>query len=75
MKALMSVASGGPETLVYGDAPDPVAGPGELLVAIRACSVNFPDVLVIEDKYQFKPQRPFHRAAKSLAWSKRLVRA
>lgn len=59
MKALMSVASGGPETLVYGDAPDPVAGPGELLVAIKACSVNFPDVLVIEDKYQFKPQRPF----------------
>ena len=59
MKSLMSIAPGGPETLVLQDVPDPVAGPGELLIAIKACSVNFPDVLVIEDKYQFKPTRPF----------------
>ena len=34
-------------------------GRGELLVRVRACSINFPDVLIIEDKYQLKPQRPF----------------
>jgi NADPH2:quinone reductase len=38
---------------------DPVPGPGELLVRVRACAINFPDVLIIEDKYQLKPQRPF----------------
>ena len=39
--------------------PDPVPRPGEVLVAVEACGVNFPDVLIIEDKYQFRPQRPF----------------
>ncbi len=59
MKALLSKSAGGPETLVLEDVADPVAGPGQILVAIKACSVNFPDVLVIEDKYQFRPERPF----------------
>ena len=59
MKALLSHAPGGPETLQLADIPDPVAGPGELLVRIHACAVNYPDVLIIEDKYQFKPPRPF----------------
>lgn len=59
MKALLSKASGGPETLVLEDVADPVAGPGQILVAVKACSVNYPDVLIIEDKYQFKPPRPF----------------
>jgi NADPH:quinone reductase-like Zn-dependent oxidoreductase len=38
---------------------DPAAGRGQVVVAVRACSINYPDVLVIEDKYQFKPERPF----------------
>ena len=59
MKALLSVATGGPETLVMSDIEAPVAGPGQLLVAVKACAVNYPDVLIIEDKYQFKPARPF----------------
>ena len=59
MKALLSKAAGGPETLVLEDVADPVAGPGQVLVAVKACSVNYPDVLIIEDKYQFKPPRPF----------------
>jgi NADPH:quinone reductase-like Zn-dependent oxidoreductase len=41
------------------EVPEPKPGPGELLVRVRACSINFPDVLIIEDKYQLKPQRPF----------------
>lgn len=59
MKALLSTAPGGPETLTIGDLPDPVAGPGQVVVSVKACAINFPDVLIIEDKYQFKPPRPF----------------
>ena len=59
MKALLSHEPGGQETLRLEDVPEPIAGPGELLVRVRACSMNFPDVLIIEDKYQLKPQRPF----------------
>jgi NADPH:quinone reductase-like Zn-dependent oxidoreductase len=59
MKALLSVAPGGPETLVLQDLPDPVVGPGELLVRVRAAAINYPDVLIIEDKYQMRPPRPF----------------
>ncbi|HEY5289569.1 MAG TPA: NADPH:quinone oxidoreductase family protein [Caulobacteraceae bacterium] len=59
MKALLSVEVGGPETLVIKDVPSPEAKPGWAVVSIKACGVNFPDVLIIEDKYQFKPPRPF----------------
>ncbi len=59
MKALLSKSVGGPETLVLEDVAAPVAGPGEMLVDVKACSINFPDTLIIEDKYQFKPERPF----------------
>ena len=59
MRALLSKAPGGPETLEIGELPEPVAGAGEVVVAVKACAINYPDVLIIEDKYQFKPQRPF----------------
>jgi NADPH:quinone reductase len=59
VKALLSAAPGGPETLELTELPDPVAGPGQLLVKVKACAINYPDVLIIEDKYQFKPPRPF----------------
>jgi len=59
MRALLSKAPGGPETLVIDELPDPVADEGQVVVAVKACSINYPDVLIIEDKYQFKPQRPF----------------
>ncbi len=59
MKALLSKSPGGPETLVLEDMADPVAGTGELLVSVKACAVNYPDVLIIEDKYQIRPERPF----------------
>ena len=59
MKALLSNSPGGPETLELTDLPDPSPGPGQLLVRVRACAINYPDVLIIEDKYQFKPPRPF----------------
>ena len=59
MRALLSKASGGPETLILSELPDPVAAPGQVVIAVKACAINFPDVLIIEDKYQFKPERPF----------------
>src|SRR6201991_4467826 len=59
MKALLSKATGGPETLVLEDVPSPEAKPGHAVISVKAVGVNFPDVLIIEDKYQFKPARPF----------------
>ena len=59
MRAVLSKAVGGPETLVVEQIADPVPGRGEALVAVKAVGVNFPDTLIIEDRYQFKPERPF----------------
>lgn len=59
MKALLSVELGGPDTLVLSDIDAPTAGPGQVLIDVHAASVNFPDVLIIEDLYQVKPPRPF----------------
>jgi NADPH:quinone reductase-like Zn-dependent oxidoreductase len=59
MKALLSHEPGGPETLSLENVRDPEVSEGELLVRIRAAALNYPDVLLIEDKYQLKPIRPF----------------
>lgn len=59
MKAMLSVAVGGPETLELTEMADPTPGKGELLIRVRAAGVNFPDTLMIRDLYQMKPQRPF----------------
>jgi NADPH:quinone reductase-like Zn-dependent oxidoreductase len=59
VRALLSAQPGGPDTLRLAEIDDPAVGPGELLVRVRACAINYPDVLIIEDKYQLKPPRPF----------------
>lgn len=59
MKALMSTRPAPPEELELIETADPVAGEGEVVIAVKAAGVNFPDALIIEDKYQFKPERPF----------------
>ncbi|MDF2901706.1 MAG: NADPH:quinone oxidoreductase [Phenylobacterium sp.] len=59
MKAVLSKVTGGPETLVVEDIPSPEAKPGHAVISVKAVGVNFPDVLMIEDKYQSKPPRPF----------------
>jgi NADPH:quinone reductase-like Zn-dependent oxidoreductase len=59
MRALLSKQVGGPETLTIDELPDPTAKAGEVIVAVKACAINYPDVIIIEDKYQFKPPRPF----------------
>ena len=59
MKALRSHAVGGPETLTLDEIDPPVPAAGQVLVAVRACAINFPDTLMIRDMYQFKPPRPY----------------
>ena len=59
MRAVLSKVTGGPETLVVEDIPSPEAKPGHAVISVKAVGVNFPDVLMIEDKYQSKPPRPF----------------
>jgi NADPH:quinone reductase-like Zn-dependent oxidoreductase len=59
MKALRTHAVGGPESLTLDEVEVPTPGPGQVLVAVKACAVNFPDTLMIRDLYQFKPQRPY----------------
>jgi NADPH2:quinone reductase len=59
MKAILCKQFGPPESLVYEELPSPKAGPGEVIVSVKAASVNFPDVLIIQNKYQFKPPLPF----------------
>ena len=59
MRAIVANAIGSPEDLTIEDLPDPVPGPGEVLVDMKATAVNFPDLLVIEGKYQIIPPHPF----------------
>ncbi len=59
MKAVVCKQFGPPDSLVVEDLPSPRAGPGEVVLSVRAASVNFPDVLIIQNKYQFKPPLPF----------------
>ena len=63
MKALLCKSFGPPESLVLEDVPSPEAGPGKVVVSVRGCSLNFPDLLVIQDKYQYKPPLPFSPGA------------
>ncbi len=59
MKAVVCTAWGGPDSLELQELPDPVPGPGQVVIDVMAAGVNFPDVLIIQGKYQFKPALPF----------------
>jgi NADPH2:quinone reductase len=59
MKALLCTAWGGPEALGIGELPSPSPGSGDILVGIRACGLNFADTLMIQGKYQERPDFPF----------------
>lgn len=49
----------GVEALQWKELPTPTPGPGEVLIAIEAASLNFPDLLIVQNKYQMKPALPF----------------
>lgn len=59
MKAILCTQYGGPELLNHTEIKDPEIGETEVLIEVAACAVNFPDVLIIQNKYQFKPELPF----------------
>jgi len=63
MKAVVCKAWGGPETLVVEEVTLADPGPGEVRIRVRAAGVNFPDVLIIQNKYQMKPALPFSPGA------------
>jgi len=59
MKAMLCTHYGPPEELELRELPSPKAGKGQAVITVKACGVNFPDVLLIQDKYQFRPPLPF----------------
>ncbi|MFZ6686160.1 NADPH:quinone oxidoreductase family protein [Undibacterium sp. SXout11W] len=59
MKAVVCKSWGAPETLEIIDLPELIPGFGEVGIKVKAAGVNFPDVLIIQNKYQFKPELPF----------------
>jgi NADPH2:quinone reductase len=63
MQALLCTRIGTPDDLVFTELPDPVPGPGEVCITVRAVSLNFFDTLIIANKYQIKPALPFSPGA------------
>ncbi len=59
MKAVIANEFGLPDTLQIKETPSPIPAADEVLINVKACGVNFPDVLIIQNKYQFKPTLPF----------------
>ena len=59
MKALQCVELGGVDKLEINEISCPDVGPGQILIDVKAASVNFPDVLMIQGLYQFQPPLPF----------------
>lgn len=59
MRAAVCPEHGRPEVVRIEDRPSPEVGPGQVRVAVRAASVNFPDVLVCANEYQIKVPAPF----------------
>ena len=59
MRAIRCNRYGPPESLTVEELPDLAPQAGEVVIDVKAASVNFPDVLIIENKYQFKPPLPF----------------
>ena len=59
MRAVLCKGFGPPSSLVLEELPPREPGPGQVVVTVKACGVNFPDTLMIEGRYQFKPPMPF----------------
>jgi NADPH2:quinone reductase len=59
MKAIVIQEFKAPESVTLGDLPDPQVADSDVLIGVHAAAVNYPDVLVVQGKYQILPQRPF----------------
>ena len=65
MRAVQVVRLDGPAAVEVRDVPEPVRGPDEVLVDVRAAGVNFPDVLQTKGLYQYRPELPFTLGAEA----------
>ena len=59
MRAVKVTRTDGPGAVEVSEVPDPVRGDEQILVEVRAAGVNFPDLLLTKDMYQYKPELPF----------------
>jgi NADPH2:quinone reductase len=59
VKAVLCKEFGPPASLVIEDIASPTPGKGQVVVSVKACGVNYPDILIIQGKYQLKPPFPF----------------
>ena len=59
MHAWLCTTPTGVETLKWTEQPTPQPGPGQVLLEVKAASLNFPDLLIVQNKYQIKPPLPF----------------
>lgn len=73
MKAALCKSLNGPDAIVVEDVPEPVPGPGEVVVRVKVAALNFLDTLITRGKYQFKPQLPFSPAAEVAGIVERLA--
>ena len=59
MKAVICKKFAPVSELVWEEVADPVAGPGEIVIDVKAAGLNYPDNLIVQGLYQFQPERPF----------------
>ena len=59
MKAIICKKFAPVSELVWEEVADPVAGPGEIVIDVKAAGLNYPDNLIVQGLYQFQPERPF----------------
>lgn len=59
MKAIICEKFGLPESLIIGELPDPKPADNQVVIQVEVCGVSFPDLLIVQGKYQFKPELPF----------------
>ena len=59
MKAVLCKSFGPPENLVIEEIPNPIVGDNDVLIDVHCAGINYPDTLIIQNKYQFKPPLPF----------------
>jgi len=59
MKAILCKEFAPVSQLSWEEVPDPIAGPGEIVIDIKAAGLNYPDHLIVQGLYQFKPELPF----------------
>ena len=63
MKAILCKQFGLPESLIVEDIPSPKVNTAHVTISVKACGVNFPDTLIIQGKYQYRPDLPFSPGA------------